>query len=159
MRPVPVSMRPRRGPPRTGGSRPVRKKVVKESHERRVPVSRLPVPSWTRSRKTSPVPSHAGENSRSTENPRNGGIDSTSVPERMREIRCGAADGRRPYPRRGVAGTRLQRSGPPGPDSVGENISQSVRPPGDRGDSAARPRQDDDGRVSILRRGQDRFRR
>lgn len=91
-RPRPVAMRPRRGPPRTGGPDQC-VKVVKESHRRRAPVSRLLVRSDRRSRKTSPVPSHVGENSRSTQNPRNGGIDSTSGPERMREIRCGAADG------------------------------------------------------------------
>lgn len=47
----PVAMRPRHGPPRTGGpDQCVR--VVKESHERRVPVSRLLVSSEMRSRKT-----------------------------------------------------------------------------------------------------------
>ena len=50
-RPSPVAMRPRHGPPRTGGPDQC-VKVVKESHERRVPVSRLLVRSNRRSRKT-----------------------------------------------------------------------------------------------------------
>lgn len=146
-RPRPVAMRPRRGPPRTGGPDQC-VKVVKESHERRVPVSRLPVLSNRRSRKTSPVPSHVGENSRSTQNLRIGGTDSTSGQRECVKFGAGRLTARRPYPRRAVAGTRRQKFGPPGPGSVGENTSQNVRPPGDRGDSAARPRQDDDGRVS-----------
>lgn len=87
----------------------------------------------------------------------NDGIDSTSGQRECVKFGAGRLTVRRPYPKRAVAGTRRQRSGPPG--SVGENTSQNVRPPGDRGDSAARPRQDDDGRVSVLRSGQDRFRR
>ena len=143
-----VALRPGRGLPRTGSSRPVRKKVVKESHGRRVPVSRLPVLSNRRSRKTYSVPSPADENGRSTQNLRTGGIDSTSGQRECVKFGAGRLTARRPYPRRAVAGTRRQKFGPPGPGSAWETTCQNVRPPGDRGDSAARPRQDDDGRVS-----------
>lgn len=157
-RPRPVAMRPRHGPPRTGGpDQCVR--VVKESHERREPVSRLLVRSDRRSRKTPKCrPLRTGTDGL----PKICGPAGSTLRQGQREcvkFGTGRLTARRPYPRRGVAGTRRQKFGPPGPGSVGETMSQSVRPPGDRGDSAARPRQDDDGRVSILRIGQDRFRR
>ena len=154
----PVAMRPRHGPPGTGGpDQCVR--VVKESHERRVPVSRLLVSSEMRSRKT---PKCRPLRTEADGVPKICGTARPTLRLGQREcVKFGAGrlTARRPYPRRGVAGTRRHRPGPPGPGSVGENMSQSVRPPGDRGDSAARPRQDDDGRVSVLRIGQDWFRR
>ena len=111
-RPRPVAMRPRHGPPRTGGpDRCVR--VVKESHERRVPVSRLLVRSDRRSRKT---PHYRPSGRERTDYPKSADRrDRLYVwTERMREIRCGAADGPptvSPSGRRGNAVPAARSSG------------------------------------------------
>ena len=142
-----VALRPGRGLPRTGSpDRGV--SVVKESHERRAPVLRLPMLYPTGEVGKRPSTVHPDGNGRSTQNLRIGGTDSTSGQRECVKFGAGRLTARRPYPRRAVAGTRRQKSGPSGPGSAWEITSQNVRPPGDRGDSAARPRQDDDGRVS-----------
>ena len=140
-------------------SRPVRRRVVKESHEHRVPVSRLLVLSDRREVGKRPSAVPCGRERTEYQNSADRRDRLYVGPERMREIRCGAADGPptvSPAGRRGNAASEARSSWSGLP--VGENMSQNVRSPGDRGDSAARPRQDDDGRASVLRSGQDWFR-
>ena len=86
-----VALRPGRGLPRTGSPDKC-VSVVKESHRRRDPVSRLPVLSNRRSRKT---PKYRPSGRERPEYPKSADRrDRLYVwTERMREIRCGAADG------------------------------------------------------------------